>query len=31
MDVASASTADGAKLIQWTCGSGTNQQFRRGA
>ena len=30
LDVSSASTADGAKLIQWTCGTGTNQQFKRG-
>ena len=27
-DVASASTANNARLIQYTCGSGTNQQFR---
>ncbi|MDX3103474.1 RICIN domain-containing protein, partial [Nonomuraea angiospora] len=28
LDVVSASTADGAELIQYTCGSGTNQQFQ---
>ncbi|MFJ9211645.1 RICIN domain-containing protein [Streptomyces sp. NPDC102264] len=28
-DVASASTADGARVLQYTCGSGTNQQFGR--
>jgi hypothetical protein len=26
--VNAASNADGATLIQWTCGSGTNQQWR---
>lgn len=30
LDVNPSSTADGAKLIQWTCGTGTNQQFKRG-
>ena len=28
LDVASASTADGANIIQYTCGSGTNQQWQ---
>ena len=27
LDVTGASTADGAAVIQWTCGSGTNQQW----
>jgi hypothetical protein len=27
LDVASSSTADGARVQQWTCGSGNNQQF----
>jgi hypothetical protein len=29
LDVTSASTANGARLIQYTCGSGGNQQFKR--
>jgi Ricin-type beta-trefoil lectin domain-like len=29
LDVASASTADGADIQQYTCGSGTNQQWTR--
>jgi hypothetical protein len=29
LDVNNASTANGARLIQWTCGTGTNQQFQR--
>jgi hypothetical protein len=29
LDVANASTANGARLIQWACGTGTNQQFQR--
>jgi hypothetical protein len=29
LDVADNSTADHAAVIQWTCGSGTNQQFTR--
>ena len=28
LDVVSASTADGAELVQYTCGTGTNQQFQ---
>jgi hypothetical protein len=28
VDVADNSTADHADVVQWTCGSGTNQQFR---
>ncbi|MCC8246639.1 RICIN domain-containing protein [Saccharothrix luteola] len=31
LDVASASTADGANVVQYTCGSGTNQQWQWGA
>ncbi|TWE21350.1 RICIN domain-containing protein [Kitasatospora atroaurantiaca] len=31
LDVSGNSTADGAKLIQWPCGSGLNQQFERRA
>jgi hypothetical protein len=27
LDVSGASTADGAVVIQWTCGGGTNQMF----
>ncbi|MEU2339161.1 RICIN domain-containing protein [Streptomyces sp. NPDC006654] len=27
LDVSKASTANGARLIQWPCGTGTNQQF----
>ncbi|WP_189263730.1 RICIN domain-containing protein [Streptomyces fuscichromogenes] len=30
-DITSASAASSAKLIQYTCGTGTNQQFTRGA
>lgn len=29
LDVKDASTANGARLIQWTCGTGVNQQFQR--
>jgi hypothetical protein len=29
LDVANASTANGARLIRWACGTGTNQQFQR--
>jgi hypothetical protein len=29
LDVASAFVDDGARLIQYTCGSATNQQFQR--
>lgn len=29
LDVASGSTADGATVIQYTCGSGTDQQWTR--
>ena len=29
LDVSGAATSDGAQLVQWTCGSGTNQQWRR--
>lgn len=28
LDVSGASTADGAAVIQYTCGSGTNQQWQ---
>ena len=28
LDVTAASTADGAAVIQYTCGSGTNQQWQ---
>ncbi|WP_268241775.1 RICIN domain-containing protein [Dactylosporangium sucinum] len=28
MDVNGNSTADGARLLQWTCHGGTNQQWR---
>lgn len=31
LDVANASTANGARLIQWPCGTGANQQFQRTA
>jgi alpha-galactosidase len=29
LDVSGASTANGATIHQWTCGSGTNQQWQR--
>ncbi|GAA3463605.1 RICIN domain-containing protein [Saccharothrix longispora] len=29
LDVVGASTADGAELVQYTCGTGTNQQWPR--
>ncbi|MWA11449.1 RICIN domain-containing protein [Streptomyces sp. BA2] len=29
LDVADESTGDGARLVQWTCGNGANQQFKR--
>jgi hypothetical protein len=28
VDVNGGSTADGARLLQWSCHSGTNQQWR---
>jgi len=28
MDVNAVSTADGASVIQWACGTGTNQQWK---
>lgn len=31
LDVLNRSTADGARLIQWPCGTGANQQFQRPA
>ncbi|MFF3334534.1 RICIN domain-containing protein [Streptomyces sp. NPDC002888] len=31
LDVADASTANGARLIQWPCGTGANQQMQRPA
>jgi hypothetical protein len=27
--VLNAATADGAQVTQWTCGTGTNQQWQR--
>lgn len=31
LDVADASTVNGARLIQWPCGTGANQRFQRRA
>ncbi|MEW2146106.1 RICIN domain-containing protein [Micromonospora vinacea] len=29
LEVPNAATTDGARLAQWTCGTGANQQWRR--
>ncbi|ONI92038.1 hypothetical protein ALI22I_06280 [Saccharothrix sp. ALI-22-I] len=29
LDALNAATADGVKLVQWTCTGGTNQQWQR--
>ncbi|GAA3415044.1 RICIN domain-containing protein [Streptosporangium vulgare] len=29
LDVLNAGTADGTQVVQWTCGTGTNQQWLR--
>ncbi|MEK8110120.1 RICIN domain-containing protein [Micromonospora sp. M12] len=31
LEVLNAATTDGARLAQWTCGTGTHQQWRRTA